>query len=89
MAQSYAVQYDISQSLALFNHSFWNNERNKLIAEIKNIESNLLILEVQKYDYAGEILKEASKNFEKGEIDFFDFLQSIESVKEIELNYLS
>lgn len=88
LAQSYAVQYDISQSLASFNHSFWNNERNKLIAEIKNIESNLLILEVQKYDYAGEILKEASINFEKGEIDFFDFLQSIESVKEIELNYL-
>ena len=37
---------------------------------------------------AAEILKTANSSYKHGEIDFFQYLQSIETAKEIELDYL-
>ena len=88
MVQSFEIQYQISQNRALIGQSVWNMEFVKLKSELEIIEKNLVILEKQKNEFAGEILKEAQLYFENGEIDFFDYLQSIENVREIELNYL-
>ena len=38
---------------------------------------------------ANEILKTAISSYKNGEIDFFEYIQSIESVKQIKLDYLS
>ena len=39
--------------------------------------------------YQEEILKTASRSFQEGEIDFFQYIQSIETAKDMELEYLS
>ena len=36
----------------------------------------------------GEIIKTANRNFTEGEIDFFQYIQSLETAKDIELSYL-
>ena len=88
MVQSFEIQYQISQNRAIIYQTAWNKDFGNLKYEIESIEKTLDILEKQKNEFAGEILKEAQLNYENGEIDFFDFLQSIENVRDIELNYL-
>ncbi|WP_223032583.1 CusA/CzcA family heavy metal efflux RND transporter [Hanstruepera marina] len=63
-------------------------------------EYQLLMAELQKYleeisyynsqgkALAEEIVKTAERTFKEGEIDFFQYIQSIETAKEIQLNYL-
>lgn len=48
---------------------------------------------IQYYEHAGkhlaaELIRSAQKSYAAGEIDFFRFVQSVDSAIEIELNYL-
>jgi cobalt-zinc-cadmium resistance protein CzcA len=65
-----------------------------------NAENKLLFAKLQQYDAAisyydtqgktlsEEIIKTAERTFKEGEIDFFQYIQSIETAKDIELTYL-
>ncbi|WP_412986956.1 CusA/CzcA family heavy metal efflux RND transporter [Pontimicrobium sp. IMCC45349] len=63
-------------------------EYNALLAELEQHEESLNYYETQGKVLSKEIIKTAERSFKHGEIDFFQFIQSIENAKNIELSYL-
>jgi len=61
---------------------------NKLFAELNQYQETVNYYETQGEKLSEEILKTAESSFKNGEIDFFQYIQSIENATEIELNYL-
>ncbi|KGL61975.1 CusA/CzcA family heavy metal efflux RND transporter [Polaribacter sp. Hel1_85] len=61
---------------------------NKLLAKLKQHEDAVSYYETQGKSLSHEIIKTAEISFKNGEIDFFQYIQSIENATEIELNYL-
>jgi cobalt-zinc-cadmium resistance protein CzcA len=59
-----------------------------LLAKVEQYEESLNYYETQGRELSEEIIKTAERSFKHGEIDFFQYIQSIENAKEIELNYL-
>lgn len=59
-----------------------------LLAKIEQYEESLNYYETQGKELSEEIIKTAERSFKHGEIDFFQYIQSIENAKEIELDYL-
>ena len=59
-----------------------------LLAKVEQYEESLNYYEIQGKELADEIIKTAERSFKHGEIDFFQYIQSIENAKEIELDYL-
>ena len=59
-----------------------------LLAKLKEHEESIIYYETQGKTLSEEIIKTASRTFKEGEIDFFQYIQSIETAKEIELDYL-
>ena len=53
----------------------------------QNIEA-VMYYENQGNNLKNEIIKTANRTFKEGEIDFFQYIQSIETAKDIELSYL-
>ncbi|MCC7521421.1 MAG: CusA/CzcA family heavy metal efflux RND transporter [Flavobacteriaceae bacterium] len=62
---------------------------NQLIGNLKFLDMNMSVASKNKFELAPQLIKFAQLNYEKGEIDFFDYLQTMDQVKEIELNYLN
>jgi len=62
---------------------------NQLIGNLKFLDMNMSVAFKNKFELAPQLIKFAQLNYEKGEIDFFDYLQTMDQVKEIELNYLN
>lgn len=63
-------------------------EFNILLAKLEQLDEALIYYETQGKHLSEEIIKTAEQSFKHGEIDFFQFIQSIENAKEIELSYL-
>ena len=63
-------------------------EFSKLLAKLEQLDEALVYYETQGKHLSEEIIKTAEQSFKHGEIDFFQFIQSIENAKEIELSYL-
>ncbi|TJY38041.1 CusA/CzcA family heavy metal efflux RND transporter [Pontimicrobium aquaticum] len=63
-------------------------EFNTLLAKLEQLDEALIYYETQGKHLSEEIIKTAEQSFKHGEIDFFQFIQSIENAKEIELSYL-
>jgi len=61
---------------------------NTLLARLEQLNEALIYYETQGKHLSEEIIKTAEQSFKHGEIDFFQFIQSIENAKEIELSYL-
>ncbi len=61
---------------------------NSLLAQLEQYTAAINYYETQGEMLASEILKTAERSFKHGEIDFFQYIQSIENAKEIELTYL-
>ncbi|PNQ75021.1 CusA/CzcA family heavy metal efflux RND transporter [Hanstruepera neustonica] len=59
-----------------------------LLAKLKEHEESIIYYETQGKTLSEEIIKTASRTFKEGEIDFFQYIQSIETAKDIELDYL-
>jgi len=66
----------------------FNAAHNSLLAQLEQYASAVNYYETQGKLLASEILKTATRSFKHGEIDFFQYIQSIENAKEIELTYL-
>ena len=64
------------------------SEYQKLIAELNQFNETVVYYETKGKQLSEEIIKTAEKSFKHGEIDFFQYIQSIETAKDIELTYL-
>ncbi|HZW63098.1 MAG TPA: CusA/CzcA family heavy metal efflux RND transporter [Flavobacteriaceae bacterium] len=64
------------------------SEYKALLANLEQSHEALLYYETQGKKLSEEIIKTARQSFMHGEIDFFQFIQSIENAKDIELDYL-
>ena len=73
-AEDYKIQFDSKQA--------------QLMRELSKYEKALQYYQEEGKSLSDEILKTASGSFKNGEIDFFQYIQSLENVYEIELQYL-
>lgn len=65
-----------------------NAEYQSLLATLQHYDEAINYYQTQGKKLSEEILKTANRTFKEGEIDFFQYIQSIETAKEIELSYL-
>ncbi|MDY2586392.1 CusA/CzcA family heavy metal efflux RND transporter [Winogradskyella aquimaris] len=61
---------------------------NSLLATLEQYEEAVNYYQNEGNDLKNQIIKTASRSFKEGEIDFFQYIQSLETASEIELNYL-
>ena len=66
-----------------------NAEYQTLMAKLQQHDEAISYYEIQGKTLSEEIIKTAERTFKEGEIDFFQYIQSIETATEIELTYLS
>ncbi len=66
-----------------------NSEHQMLLAKLKQYDEAINYYETQGKSLSKEIIKTAARTFKEGEIDFFQYIQSIETASDIELYYLS
>lgn len=60
----------------------------KLTAKLNQFSEAVAYYETQGKQLSDEIVKTAEQSFKHGEIDFFQYIQSMETAKDIELTYL-
>ncbi|SFN43173.1 cobalt-zinc-cadmium resistance protein CzcA [Bizionia echini] len=60
----------------------------KLLEQLEQHHAAILYYETQGEKLSEEIIKTANRSFQEGEIDFFQYIQSIETAKDMELEYL-
>jgi len=60
----------------------------QLIAELEKYKENLNYFQTEGNQLSNAILKAANSSFKNGEIDFFQYIQSIETAYEMQLSYL-
>ncbi|MEJ2114186.1 MAG: TolC family protein, partial [Flavobacteriaceae bacterium] len=65
-----------------------NAKYQSLLATLQKYNEAIIYYETQGKKLSKEILKTANRTFKEGEIDFFKYIQSIETAKDIELSYL-
>ncbi len=63
-------------------------KQKSLLATLQQYEAAINYYENQGKNLSEEILKTAQRSFKEGEIDFFQYIQSIETATDIELTYL-
>jgi cobalt-zinc-cadmium resistance protein CzcA len=82
------IAADVSQQQAEDYKIHLNSRKAQLLNEISKYEEALSYYEIEGKSLSEEILKTANVGFKNGEIDFFQFIQSLENAYEIELQYL-
>ncbi|AUC82737.1 CusA/CzcA family heavy metal efflux RND transporter [Lacinutrix sp. Bg11-31] len=65
-----------------------NAEHQSLLAKLQQYEEAITYYKTQGQTLSEEIIKTANRTFKEGEIDFFQYIQSLETAKDIQLNYL-
>ena len=65
-----------------------NAEYQSLLTTLNKYEEAISYYESQGKRLKDEIIKTANRTFKEGEIDFFQYIQSLETAKDIELSYL-
>ena len=65
-----------------------NAEHQSLLAKLQQYDEAIIYFETQGKSLSEEIIKTANRTFKEGEIDFFQYIQSLETAKEIQLEYL-
>ena len=82
------IAVEISEQQAKdYSHQF-KSKLAQLMGELSKYDEALQYYEEEGKTLAQEILKTADGSFKNGEIDFFQYIQSLENVYEIELQYL-
>ncbi|MBD0831008.1 CusA/CzcA family heavy metal efflux RND transporter [Aestuariibaculum sediminum] len=64
------------------------SEHQRLLSELEQYNQTINYFENEGKMLSIEIIKTANRNFKEGEIDFFQYIQSIETATEIQLDYL-
>ncbi|WP_138432411.1 CusA/CzcA family heavy metal efflux RND transporter [Winogradskyella algicola] len=65
-----------------------NTKYNALLATLAQYEEAVNYYDNEGEDLKNQIIKTANRTFKEGEIDFFQYIQSLETASEIELSYL-
>ncbi|WP_372756850.1 CusA/CzcA family heavy metal efflux RND transporter [Mariniflexile sp.] len=65
------------------------SEYQSLLATLQQYNESINYYENEGLTLSKEIIKTAERTFKEGEIDFFQYIQSIETAKDIELSYLN
>ena len=65
-----------------------NAEYQSLLAKLQQYEDAINYYETQGKTLSEEIIKTANRTFKEREIDFFQYIQSLETAKDIQLSYL-
>ncbi|MBO3099067.1 CusA/CzcA family heavy metal efflux RND transporter [Gelidibacter pelagius] len=68
--------------------SKWQAEKEALFAKLEQYDEAVIYYETQGKHLSEEIIKTAERTLKEGEIDFFQYIQSIETSKDIEMTYL-
>ncbi len=82
------IAADVSQQQAEDYKIQLNSRKLQLLNEVSKYEEALQYYETEGKSLSEEILKTANIGFKNGEIDFFQYIQSLENAYEIELQYL-
>ncbi len=82
------IAADVSQQQAEDYKIHLNSRKAQLLNEVSKYEEALQYYETEGKSLSEEILKTANIGFKNGEIDFFQYIQSLENAYEIELQYL-
>ena len=64
------------------------SQHDKLQAELEQLQAELKFFEVEGRTLSEEIFKTANRSFSNGEIDFYQYIISLENAYEIDLTYL-
>ncbi|GGK49766.1 MULTISPECIES: CusA/CzcA family heavy metal efflux RND transporter [Flavobacteriaceae] len=83
------IAQDIANEQAVDLNFKLHSKYKILIDELKKSESQLVYFYESGNKVAKEILKTATSSYKNGEIDFFQYIQSIETSNQITLDYLS
>ncbi|SRX55181.1 CusA/CzcA family heavy metal efflux RND transporter [Aequorivita sp. CIP111184] len=82
------IAVDMSQQQAEDYKIHLNSRKVQLLNEVSKYEEALQYYENEGKSLSEEILKTANISFKNGEIDFFQYIQSLENAYEIELQHL-
>ena len=82
------IQEDISAERVIETDTKLKSRYNSLLEKLKKNESQLIYYKENGKHLASEILKTAILSYKNGEINFFQYIQSIETASKIEINYL-
>lgn len=66
----------------------WRTEQESLYAKLQQYHEAVIYYEIQGKQLSEEIIKTAERTLKEGEIDFFQYIQSVETSKDIEMTYL-
>ncbi|WP_298286214.1 CusA/CzcA family heavy metal efflux RND transporter [uncultured Lutibacter sp.] len=83
------IEEDIASEKAFDSKFKLNSKYIILLEELQKRESQLTYFNESGNVVANEILKTATSSYKNGEIDFFQYIQSIETSNQITINYLT
>ncbi|UOB19118.1 CusA/CzcA family heavy metal efflux RND transporter [Abyssalbus ytuae] len=66
-----------------------HSEYNQLLSQLKKYEEAIFYFENKGKQLSAAIIKTADMSFKNGEIDFFQYIQSLENAIDIEMDYLN
>ena len=83
------IQEDIANEFRIDSSLKLKSKLNILLQELQKEETQLNYFTENGKNLASEILKTATLSYKNGEIDFFQYIQSIETSNQLEINYLN
>ena len=83
------IAQDIVEQQQEDYQSKWYAEQESLFAKLQQYNEAVEYYETQGKQLSEEIIKTVERTLKEGETDFFQYIQSIEISKDIELTYLS
>jgi len=83
------IQEDIANEFRIDSSLKLKSKLNILLEELQKEETQLNYFTENGKNLASEILKTATLSYKNGEIDFFQYIQSIETVSQLKIDYLN
>jgi cobalt-zinc-cadmium resistance protein CzcA len=83
------IEEDIANEMAFDTNLRLQSTYNNLLQKLERSEAELSYYNKSGKSLADEILKTATQSYQNGEIDFFQYIQSIETANQININYLT
>ena len=83
------IEQDIANELVIDKNLKLKSKYFNLLEELKKIELQLNYYNESGKNLANEILKTATLSYKNGEIDFFQYIQSLETSSELNINQLN
>jgi cobalt-zinc-cadmium resistance protein CzcA len=83
------IEEDIASEMAFDTNVRLQSTYNNLLQKLARSEAELSYYNNSGKNLAVEILKTATQSYKNGEIDFFQYIQSIETSNQININYLT